>query len=188
MGGVHKALIGLSGHPLIAHVIARVSPQVASLAISANDAPPALAALAGPDRPILRDSLPGRPGPLAGVLAGLDHLAAARLPGPLLTVPTDTPFLPGDLARRLHARHAESGTVACAGSSGRRHPVIALWPLTAREVIRESLARGGRKVGLLLEALGAVTEFWDAAEDDPFFNVNTPEDLELAERRFSAFM
>lgn len=181
MGGAHKALLPLAGRPLLVHVMARIAPQVCDLAVNANEVPPELEALVPVGAAILGDSLPGRPGPLAGVLAGLDHLAAQGLAGPLLTVPTDTPFLPGDLAERLCARQQECGTVVCAGSSNRRHPVIALWPQGAREVIRSSLARDERKVGLLLEALGAVTEFWNVEAGDPFFNVNTPADLKLAE-------
>jgi len=182
-GGLPKPLVLLAGRPLIAHVAERLAPQVERLAINANDPPELFAALG---LPVLADTVAERPGPLAGVLAGLEWLAKESPGSPLLTVAADTPFLPFDLARRLAARYAMSGGVVCAASAGQTHHVIALWPPTARAPLAEALATGQRKVGLLLAALGAVTESWETAGGDPFFNVNTPEDLTAAEFRSPA--
>lgn len=178
-----KPLVPLAGQPLIAHVIARLRPQVADIWINANDGEAAYAAFGCP---LVADTIPGRPGPLAGVLAGLERLASEAPEASLLTVPADTPFLPADLARRLTERQADTGRVVCAGSGGQRHPVIALWPASARAALRQSLLAGRLKVGLLLDALGAVTERWEGEPDDPFFNVNTPEELAIAELRRTA--
>lgn len=183
MGAAEKPLVRLSGRPLIAHVIERLRPQAGALLLNAN-APPGT--YDGFGLPVIADTVPGHPGPLAGVLAGLDHLAATGGADSLVSVAADTPFLPGDLVSRLAARHAATGAVVCAGSGGQRHPVIAIWPLSARAALRQSLEGGRLKVGLLLDALGAVTEAWDSVPDDPFFNVNTPEDLAVAEIRLSA--
>jgi molybdopterin-guanine dinucleotide biosynthesis protein A len=100
----------------------------------------------------------------------------------VLTVPADTPFLPLDLAERLAAaREAAGATVACAASRGRIHAVVALWPVTLASVLEAALGEGTRRIDRWAEAQGlAVAEF--AAEGaDPFFNVNTPEDLAAAE-------
>ncbi|MFS8038029.1 molybdenum cofactor guanylyltransferase MobA [Xanthobacter sp. AM11] len=178
-----KPLVLLAGRPLIAHVIARMRPQAGALWINANADRDAYAAFG---LPLVADSIPGHPGPLAGVLAGLERLAAESPGAPLLTVPADTPFLPPDLARRLAARHADTGGLVCAASGGQRHPVVALWPANARTALRHCLEAGRLKVGLLLDTLGAVTESWETGPDDPFFNVNTPEDLAIAEFRQAA--
>ncbi|MFG1430914.1 molybdenum cofactor guanylyltransferase MobA [Xanthobacter sp. V2C-8] len=178
-----KPLVHLAGQPLIAHVIARVAPQVRALAINTND-PPELYAPFG--LPVIPDTVGERPGPLAGVLAGLEWLAREAPDACLLTVAADTPFLPHDLVSRIIHRYAETAGVVCAASAGQVHHVIALWPQAARAPLAEALAAGQRKVGLLLAALGAVTESWDAADGDPFFNVNTPEDLAAAESRSHA--
>lgn len=182
-GAPQKPLVQLGGTPLIAHVIARLRPQVGQLWINANSGADAYAGL-GCD--LVPDTIAGYPGPLAGVLAGLERLAAEDAHASLLTVPADTPFLPSDLAARLQQRQAETGGVVCAGSLGQRHPVIALWPASARTALRESLGAGRLKVGLLMDALNAVTEVWDSEPEDPFFNVNTPEDLAIAEIRRTA--
>lgn len=178
-----KPLVSLSGQPLIAHVITRVAPQVAGLAINSNDAPELFAPFG---LPLIPDTLPDRPGPLAGVLAGLEWLERESPGTPLLTVAADTPFLPHDLVSRLIHRYAQAARVVCASSGGHKHHVIALWPQASRVPLAAALATGQRKVGLLLATLGAVTENWDTATGDPFFNVNTPEDLAAASSRSPA--
>lgn len=182
MGAPSKPFTLLGGKPLIAHVIDRVRPQVSQLLVSANER----AAFAGLGLPVLADPIPDLPGPLAGVLAGLDHIAQTAPGASLLSVPADAPFLPPDLAERLAARAATTGHPVCAASLGRRHPVIAVWPAAVRDVLRGHLERGERRVGLVLDLLGAGSLDWPAAETDPFFNVNTPEELEIARSRLTA--
>lgn len=179
--GRDKALVTIGGRPLIAWAVERLSPQVGALAISRHDG-----RLEGVDRslPLLADG-PGEPaGPLAGVLAGLDW--AANLDPPAthaVTVAVDTPFLPLDIVDRLAAARATSGTAAAvAASGGRRHPVAALWPVAARASLREALHRDGlRRLGDVLDRLGAAVAHWPVLPVDPFLNVNTPEDLAVAE-------
>lgn len=178
-----KPLVPLAGRPLIAHVIDRLAPQVGGLAINTND-PAEL--YAGFGLPLIADTLADRPGPLAGVLAGLEWLEQHAPDRGLVTVAADTPFLPPDLVSRLIHRYTENAGVICAASAGQAHHVIALWPPTARAPLAAALAAGQRKVGLLLATLGAVTESWETANGDPFFNVNTPEELTVAEFRLSA--
>jgi len=175
MGGGDKPLRRLGGRPLLAHVLDRIGPQCAGLAINANgDA----ARFAGYGLPVWPDSVPGRPGPLAGILAALE-----ASPAPLvLTVPGDAPFLPLDLVARLHAARRASGcAIACAASGGRVHPPVALWPVALAGALRAALAEGMREVGRFAEAMGVARVDWPATPRDPFFNVNTPQDLALAE-------
>lgn len=182
LGAAAKPMVLLGGRPLAAHVAARLSPQVARLYVSGNDAD----ALAPLGLPVLPDPLPGRPGPLAGVLAGLD-LIAAESPAPLLlTAPADAPFLPADLAERLLAGLPDGGGPACAASMGRRHPVIALWPVALRDRLRLLLETGERRVGVVLDLLGGAAIDWPATGNDPFYNVNSPQELEIAQSRLAA--
>ncbi|MFP4240198.1 MAG: molybdenum cofactor guanylyltransferase MobA [Rhodosalinus sp.] len=182
MGGADKPLLDLAGRPLIAHVIARLGPQCAGLAISANGDPARFAAFG---LPVLPDETPGFPGPLAGVLAGLDW-AAAQGAAAIVTSAADTPFLPRDLCSRLVAAAGPSGLAVAAAEDAegglRRHPTCALWPVALREALRAALAAGERRVGLWAEAQGAGVAVFDGTEGDPFFNVNRPEDLDRAAR------
>lgn len=178
MGGGDKGLLPLGGRPMLGHVLARLAPQVGPLAISANGDP---ARLAGFGLPVLADSLPDHPGPLAGVLAGLDWAAGLGLTH-VLSAAADTPFLPPDLCARLAG--AGGPTIAASRDAGgvlRLHGTFGLWPVAARAELRAGLEAGLRRVARWAEAQGArVVEFPTGAQD-PFFNVNTPGDLARAE-------
>lgn len=178
MGGVDKGLRLLNGRPLLAHVIDRVAPQCDVLAINSNSPAEGVAALG---LPVLPDSLPGRPGPLAGVLVAMDWAAASGSDA-VVTVPGDTPFLPGDLIPRLMLRSEDApGVPVVAQSGGRLHPVAALWPVALRDRLSAALVSGVRRMTDWTEDAGAIAETFPETEPDSFFNVNTPEDLALAE-------
>lgn len=182
MGGGDKPLLALGGRPMLAHVIDRLAPQVAALAMSVNGDPARFAAFG---LPALADEAPDRPGPLAGMLAGLDHAAARGLP--LVAVaPGDTPFLPRDLVARLAGALGGAlggAPLACAVAGGRAHPACALIRVELRAPLRAALAAGVRRVGDWMRDMGAAeAEFPDP---EAFFNVNRPADLALAEARLA---
>jgi molybdopterin-guanine dinucleotide biosynthesis protein A len=184
MGGGDKCLLPLAGRPVLAHVIERIRPQVAVLALNANGDATRFADFG---LPVVPDDLQDFAGPLAGILAALDWAAqrttgrttgAQPVASHILTVPADTPFLPRDLLIRLAARR---DGVVLARSGGRVHPVVGLWPLHQREDLRRALrAEGLRKVEDWTGRIGAALVDFDTAPIDPFFNVNTPEDLVTA--------
>ena len=175
MGGVDKAMVPLAGAPLLAHVIARLEPQVERLVLSANgDA----ARFARFGLPVLPDG-PGA-GPLAGVLAAL-RWAAPLGATAILSAPVDGPFLPGDLCPRLclAAESAPEG-LAVAQAGGRLHPTFALWPVELSEPLAAFLMSGAKpKVMDFVAAHGATEAHF--AEGSGFDNLNTPEDLARAE-------
>lgn len=181
MGGGDKGLLPLAGRRLIDHVIDRLGPQVAGMALNANGAPSRFADLA---LPVLPDSLPDWPGPLAGVLAGMDW-AAAQGARAIVTAAADTPFLPRDLVVRLQAAAGPRGLCLAASpdETGRvqRQPTFGLWPVALRDDLRAALTGGLRKIVLWTDAQGAGTAVFAATPFDPFFNVNTPDDLATAE-------
>jgi len=181
MGGGDKCLREVAGRRLIDHVIKRLAPQVAGLAINANGDP---ARWSGLKLQVLPDSLPDHPGPLAGVLAGLDW-AAEQGSAAIVTCAADTPFFPADLVARLQAGTGPSGLCLAASPDEtgllQRHPTFGLWPVTLRDDLRAALTGGLRKIVLWTDSHGAGTAVFDSQPFDPFFNVNTPEDLARAE-------
>ncbi len=178
LGGADKALLDLAGRPLLAHVAARIAPQVAGLALSANGDPERFKDFG---LPVLADGFgDARKGPLAGIAAGLDWAAAGGAVA-LVTVAVDTPFLPQDLVARLMA--ASGGArPALASSGGRVHPTIALWPIAARPAVAAALAADRLRLLELLRGLDPVEVAFDA-DPDPFANINTTADLAAAEAR-----
>lgn len=181
MGGGDKGLRVVVGQRLIDHVITRLAPQVAAMAINANGDPARLSEFG---LPVLADSLPDHPGPLAGVLAGLDW-AAGQGGEAIVTAAADTPFFPADLVARLRAAAGPSGLALAASpdENGRmqRHPTFGLWPVALRDDLRAALSGGLRKIVLWSDGHGAGLAEFPSVPFDPFFNVNTPDDIARAE-------
>ena len=173
MGGGDKPLEDLCGRPIIAHVIARLG---CAAAVNANGDPARFAAFG---LPVLPDTVPGHPGPLAGVLAALDWAAGRGLPR-VVTAAGDTPFFPEDLAQRLWAAGAP---VAMAAHGGRDHPAFAAWDTALRDPLRRALAQGTRRMRQFMDDHGAARVIVEGR--DPFFNINTPDDLAEARRRLA---
>lgn len=177
MSGRNKAEIELAGQTLLARAIARAKPQVGRLLLNANR-DPALFGRYG--LPVLKDTIGDHWGPLAGILAGLDHLAATW---PQITwmasFPTDSPFFPEDLVARL-AEAAEGFDLAMATGNGQPEPVFSLWPVSLAGELRAALTSGQRKVEDFARRYRLATVDWPA---ERFFNVNTPDDLQQAARR-----
>ncbi len=181
MGGGDKALLDLGGRTILDHVIERARPQVSALALNANgDA----ARFSRFGLPVIADVVEGYAGPLAGVLTGLEW-AAAEAPGCawIATFASDAPFLPGDLVARLvEAVERDGADMACAASSGRRHPVFGLWPVALAGALRNAVIDEAlRKVDLWTARYSLAVADFAAAPHDPFFNANRPEDLAEAE-------
>lgn len=177
MGGGDKPLVRIAGRALLDHVIDRLAPQVAALAINANGDPARFAAWG---LPVIADPVPGNPGPLAGVLAAMQHGASLGL-GWVVTVAGDTPFIPPDLVARLHgARGVAPIAVAC--SAGRTQPTVALYATHLAADLAAALAAGERKIDRWTARHGEGRADWPTHPFDPFFNVNTPEEAAEAER------
>jgi molybdopterin-guanine dinucleotide biosynthesis protein A len=182
MGGGDKARITIGGRTILDRVIATMKPQCSALIINANGDP---ARFADTGLPVVADSVPDFAGPLAGILAGLDY-AAAHAPqiADIVSVPGDCPFLPSDLVARLAAaRDQERTPLACARSGKWRHPVVGLWPVALREDLRQALmVEDLHKIEIWTARHGVAIADWPEKPVDPFFNVNTPDDVAAADR------
>lgn len=179
-----KGLLDLGGQSMIAHVIARVHPQVSALVLNANGDP---ARFAGFGLPVVADPVAGFVGPLAGVLAGMRWTAAMHSGAThTLTVSSDAPFLPDNLVARLAAALEERpSAVAVAASGGEMHPVIGLWPVALADDLEAALLGGVRKVLAWTGRHGTVPVDFPflisgTRPIDPFFNANTPEEFAQA--------
>jgi len=186
MGGGDKARLAIGGVTILDRVLARLRPQCSALLINANGDP---ARFADTGIAVVADDVPGFAGPLAGILAGLEWAAGNRPDlAWVASVPGDCPFLPADLVARLHAaRVAQDKPLACARSGDWRHPVVGLWPVALRHDLRRALVDEGlRKIDIWTARHGVALAEWPDRPVDPFFNVNTPEDVAEAERAAAA--
>ena len=177
--GAEKALLSLSGKPLIAHVAARLAPQVALLAINANGNHARFAAL---DLPVIADRPPAvaSAGPLAGIVAGLAFARDAGM-GWLATAAADMPFLPRDLVSRLVAV-ADAETLVCLAEGKRGlEPLCALWRVAALPLLEAAEASGERSVHRIALAMSHRIARFAHSEPDAFLNLNTPAEFAAAE-------
>ncbi len=183
MGGGDKSLLMLGRKPVLAHVIERLRAQAAPVLLNANGDPARFAAFG---LTVLPDSLPDFPGPLAGVLAGLDW-AAEHGHARIVTVAADTPFFPDNLVKKLtEASQKADKPIALAATPDpdrglRRHPTFGLWPVALRDDLRAALQDGLRKIVAWTDRHGTALAEFPATPHDPFFNINTPEDMLQAE-------
>lgn len=181
MGGGDKGLKTVGGRRVIDRVIAVARPQVREIALNANGDPARFAEFG---LPVIADAVPDFAGPLAGILAGLDWAAGLKPKAEwLLSLPTDSPFLPADLTGRLGEAVSAGHDIATVESGGQTHPVIALWPVRLRDELRRAMTQEDmRKIDRWTARYKVATVRWPATPVDPFFNANAPEDLIEAER------
>jgi len=171
MGGVDKGLQLLHGQPMVAHVIARLTPQVGEIVVNANQNLEAYRAFG---HRVVPDAIGGYAGPLAGLHAGLGEATRAFA----VTAPCDSPFLPEDLVARL-LRAIENNDLAVAKTGDQPHPVFSLVRIAVRGHLEAFLAAGGRKIDAWYATLKVVEVPFDD-EAEAFRNINTVDELKQA--------
>lgn len=172
--GREKAMVPLAGRPLIDWIISRIAPQVDGLAINANSE-----TLRSWGLPVLPDVRPDIGTPVAGLHAALVWGLAQGFER-VLTVPSDSPFLPGDLVARL----ATACPAIAVSEDGRPHFLTGLWPVGLLTRLEAAMPARVRE---WVDLAGATLVTWPSRPCDPFFNINTPEDLANAERLAAEF-
>ncbi|MDG2474228.1 MAG: molybdenum cofactor guanylyltransferase MobA [Paracoccaceae bacterium] len=188
MGGGDKSLKLLGEKTILEYVIDRLSPQVTRVVLNANGDPQRFSKF---KIPVIHDQTDRFLGPLAGVLSGLDWANDNGF-NQIVTVAADTPFFPMSLVKTLCDSLSNSDSqIALATSNGKdskkiiRHPTFGLWPVSLRNNLRDSLNLGVRKVVTWTELHDHVDVLFKIDVEDPFFNVNTYEDLDIAKRRIN---
>lgn len=170
--GGGKALRKLAGATLIDRALAIARSWSSDVFVMAPRPIPSVDAAVLPDEPLIA-------GPLGGLVAALRHARALDAER-LLTLPCDMPFLPADLPDRLGAGIGDANA-ALAMSSGQIHPVCGLWRPEALDWLDSFLASDRRSLRGFAEAVGCVAVEWTCDPVDPFFNINSADDLARAE-------
>ena len=173
MGGADKGLQNHHGMPLALHALLRLQPQVGAVIINANRN---LSAYESMGVPVWPDPIADYPGPLAGLLAGLERCTTPYL----VSVPCDTPGFPLDLVQRLAAALTENDAeIAMAATvedgSLQVQPVFCLLQASLMESLVAFLQEGQRKIDRWTARHRCIeVPFADA---DAFFNANTLAEL-----------
>ncbi len=174
MGGQDKALLSLSGRPVIAHVLERLRSQVDDIIINCNRNAESMAVFG---HRLVADPSPDYPGPLAGIIAGLPYCRHEHV----LVAPCDMPFLPVDLVTGLSALMTEDIEVVISHDGSRLQPLVMLLRRSLEDSLRDYLANDGHKVeSWCMSRQFAVARFDNA---QAFINLNTLAELKDAEEK-----
>jgi molybdenum cofactor guanylyltransferase len=177
MGGREKSFLDLAGTTLLERTLSRLRFQVDDVVINANgDA----SRFASTGMVVVEDILTDVRTPLAGLQAALYYGASQGFDA-VVTVPSDAPFLPLDLVERLMEGGEVTGA-AIARSGGQDHYLTGIWTTAmAKPLGRLIETEGISRVQDFVTRAKAEKVVWAAVPHDPFFNINTPEDLIEAE-------
>lgn len=181
MGGHSKALTQLAGTPLIQHVLGKLAPQVSALSISVHEHDPALVDLIIPQ---IKDEPIQRMGPVAGLAAAIKWCRGLSQPRWLVIVPVDMPFLPATIvADLILGANSTNAIAASVANKGQLYPTVSVWSMSAANKLLHLVdVENVQALHSLLDRVGyKEVEF---ADDVAFMNINTPEDLRLAEHIF----
>ncbi len=182
MGGREKAFLELASKPVILHVIEQFEPQVDQLVINANGEPARFSEF-GLD--VVPDVLTSLTTPLAGLHAALKFTKSVEAEV-LVTVPSDTPFLPFNLVAKLLEKALVRGA-AIAASGDQEHYIVGAWRMELLDDLETAIAQDNLfRVKDWAHRTSAQKVEWPVEPYDPFFNVNAPEDLRIAEQIFGA--
>ncbi len=179
LGGGIKSLIKINNKKIFDIILERIQPQIDKIIINSNIEDTEISKY---KFPIIKDVKQGYLGPLAGIHAGMQWLNKNKPKVDwLLTLPGDTPFIPLNLVSCFEEKINQDSKIILAKSNDKIHPIIGAWHTSLLTSLNEHLESGTRKI---LEWAGNHSlEFLEFNEKsyDPFFNINTPIDINKAE-------
>jgi len=178
MGGGIKSFIELDGKSIFDRIITIIKPQIKKIIISCNTEEPKLKKY---QFPIIKDLKEGYLGPLAGIHSGMQWLKKNEPEVKwLITIPGDTPFIPMDLIFRFKDKMSSDLKIIIAKSQNKTHPIIGAWNTCLFENLEEKLNKGIRKIMSWAELHPLDFVNYTIKKYDPFFNINTKEDIDEA--------
>lgn len=182
LGGNGKAFLEITGIPLVQLAIKNFQKQVTNVAINSRDSK----LFSNFNIPIIEDIMveDGGAGPLAGISSAIKWAKTLKNPKThVAVVPVDTPFLPHDLIQRMSLDLSIHNTdIIMASSNKNIYPVIGLWSLALDDDLDKCLHKGIRKIDAFSSLFNVSIVDWSFKDVDPFFNINRPEDIVLAEK------
>jgi len=131
----------------------------------------------------VKDCIEGQLGPLVGILTAMkwakENLTKCSW---IATFPCDTPFFPESIIRSfIKESEKKESLILCASSHGRKHNIFGLWSLDLYDKLKDDLMnKKVRKVQDWTEKNKIKNLEFEFKDYDPFFNINTEEDLAIA--------
>lgn len=180
MGGGIKSFIEFNNKNLFDRILERTKPQIEKIIINCNIDEKKLLKY---KIPIIKDLKKGYLGPLAGIHSAMNwiHLKEPQIEW-LITIPGDTPFIPNDLISNFKNKISSESKIILAQSNNKTHPIIGAWHISLLSSLNSQLDEGVRKI-ISWAKLHPIDYINYSTENyDPFFNINTKIDVEIAKK------
>ena len=180
--GKDKLFLNLDNKTLIEHTIIKVKKYLKDLIIITNKENEFFSTN---NLTIVKDCIEGQLGPLVGILTAMKW---ARENSPkyswIATFPCDTPFFPESIILKfIEESKKKESLILCASSHGRKHNIFGLWSLDLYDKLHNDLVNNKvRKVQDWTKVNNIKNLEFKFKDYDPFFNINTLEDLEFAKK------
>ena len=126
-------------------------------------------------------------GPLGGVLSAMKWIKANNKDyNWVSTFPVDTPFFRNQILKDFFKKiNMKEGKLFFIKSNNTRHNIFGLWSIDLADKLEKDLENGDRKVEDWANKVGVNIIDMQFEKNDPFFNINTKEDLEKAKNIFN---
>ncbi|MDC0226560.1 molybdenum cofactor guanylyltransferase [Alphaproteobacteria bacterium] len=180
MGGGIKSLIKFNSESILDKILIRIKPQINKILINCNHKDSNLKKY---NLPIIMDLKKGFLGPLAGIHATMYWIIKNEPQVEwIITLPGDTPFIPMNLISKFEKKIYSNSKIILAKSENKIHPIIGAWHKSLFDSLDSHLNKGTRKILSWAELHKLEFINYKCKEYDPFFNINTKEDLKIASK------
>ena len=180
--GKDKLFIEFNNKKLIEHTIDKVKKYLKKVIIVTNQDNEFFSEN---NLTTVKDCIEGQLGPLVGILTAMkwakENLSKCSW---IATFPCDTPFFPESIIKNfIEESEKKESLILCASSHGRKHNIFGLWSLDLYDKLKDDLInKKVRKVQDWTEKNKIKNLEFKFKDYDPFFNINTEEDLEFAKK------
>ena len=179
--GEDKSQVMLEGKLLIDYILSEISSEFREILVVSNNK---IDFKNSEKISIIEDFKKGL-GPLGGVLSVMKWVKENNKNYEWVsTFPADTPFFKKEILQKFYKEiEIEKSKLFFIKSNMTRHNIFGLWSIDLLDKLEEDLNRGDRKVELWANSVGVKVIDMDFKNIDPFFNINTKQDLEKAKEK-----
>ena len=179
--GEDKSQVMLEGKLLIDYILSEISSEFREILVVSNNK---IDFKNSEKISIIEDFKKGL-GPLGGVLSAMKWVKENNKNYEWVsTFPADTPFFKKEILQKFYKEiEIEKSKLFFIKSNMTRHNIFGLWSIDLLDKLEEDLNRGDRKVELWANSVGVKVIDMDFKNIDPFFNINTKQDLEKAKEK-----
>ena len=181
--GEDKSQVKLNNKSLIDHILSEILTEFKELLIVSNNS----IKFNKSEKISIIGDFKNNLGPLGGVLTAMKWIKDNNKDYQWIsTFPTDTPFFKNQILKDFHDKISlKNGKLFFIKSNNTRHNIFGLWSIDLADKLEKDLENGDRKVEDWANKIGVNIIDMQFEKNDPFFNINTKEDLEKAKDIFN---